>query len=161
MLRDGFVAVKVDREERPDVDAAYMSATTALTGQGGWPMTCLLTPSGEPFWAGTYLPRDHFLHLLRTASDQWEQDRARLEQGAGQIASALQGAHARAASTHAGRDRPRPGRGRGDSGHRARPAVGRFRGGTEVPPVDGARLPAAPPRPHRRRAGAAHGPVHR
>ena len=59
VLSEGFVAVKVDREERPDVDAVYMAATTALTGQGGWPMTCLLTPEGEPFWAGTYLPRDH------------------------------------------------------------------------------------------------------
>ena len=53
----GFVAVKVDREERPDVDAVYMAATTALTGHGGWPMTCLLTPEGDPFFAGTYLPK--------------------------------------------------------------------------------------------------------
>ena len=52
-----FVAVKVDREERPDVDAVYMAATTALTGHGGWPMTCLLTPDGDPFFAGTYLPK--------------------------------------------------------------------------------------------------------
>ncbi|WP_010147632.1 thioredoxin domain-containing protein [Serinicoccus profundi] len=104
VLREGFVAVKVDREERPDVDAAYLSATTALTGQGGWPMTCLLTPSGEPFWAGTYLPRDQFLQLLRTAAEQWEQDRDRLEEGAGQITSALQEAHARAASTRVGTD---------------------------------------------------------
>ena len=52
-----FVTVKVDREERPDVDAVYMEATTALTGHGGWPMTCLLTPDGDPFFAGTYLPK--------------------------------------------------------------------------------------------------------
>ena len=51
-----FVAIKVDREERPDVDAVYMEATQAMTGQGGWPMTCLLTPAGEPFFCGTYFP---------------------------------------------------------------------------------------------------------
>ena len=54
-----FVAVKVDREERPDIDAVYMAATTALTGHGGWPMTCFLTPEGEPFYCGTYYPRAH------------------------------------------------------------------------------------------------------
>ena len=51
-----FVAVKVDREERPDVDAVYMEATQAMTGHGGWPMTCFLTPTGEPFFCGTYFP---------------------------------------------------------------------------------------------------------
>jgi len=59
-----FVAVKVDREERPDIDAVYMAATTALTGHGGWPMTCFLTPDGDPFFAGTYFPRPQFLQLL-------------------------------------------------------------------------------------------------
>ena len=70
-LEAGFVAVKVDREERPDIDAIYMAATTALTGRGGWPMTVLLTPTGEPFWCGTYLPRDTLLDLLRVAADAW------------------------------------------------------------------------------------------
>ena len=56
-----FVNIKVDREERPDIDAVYMDATTALTGQGGWPMTCLLTPDGAPFFAGTYFPRAQFV----------------------------------------------------------------------------------------------------
>jgi len=55
-MNEQFVNVKVDREERPDVDAVYMQATTAMTGQGGWPMTVVLTPSGEPFFAGTYFP---------------------------------------------------------------------------------------------------------
>ena len=53
-LNSHFVPVKVDREERPDIDAVYMEATQAMTGQGGWPMTVILTPSGEPFYAGTY-----------------------------------------------------------------------------------------------------------
>jgi uncharacterized protein len=52
-MNDNFVNVKVDREERPDVDAVYMEATLAMTGQGGWPMTCILTPTGEPFYCGT------------------------------------------------------------------------------------------------------------
>ena len=57
-LNEHFVSIKVDREERPDVDAIYMAATQAMTGQGGWPMTCALTPDGEPFFAGTYFPRE-------------------------------------------------------------------------------------------------------
>ncbi|HTG47782.1 MAG TPA: thioredoxin domain-containing protein, partial [Actinomycetota bacterium] len=56
LLNTRFVAVKVDREERPDVDAIYMDAVQAMTGQGGWPMTVFLTPAGEPFYAGTYFP---------------------------------------------------------------------------------------------------------
>ena len=63
-LNDRFVAVKVDREERPDIDAVYMSAVAATTGHGGWPMTVFLTPEGEPFFCGTYFPRDHFLRVL-------------------------------------------------------------------------------------------------
>ena len=57
LINAGFVAVKVDREERPDVDAVYMEATQGMTGQGGWPMTCFLTPDGAPFYCGTYFPR--------------------------------------------------------------------------------------------------------
>ncbi|MFK5646258.1 thioredoxin domain-containing protein [Ornithinimicrobium sp. LYQ121] len=88
-LNAGFVAVKVDREERPDVDAVYMAATTALTGHGGWPMTCLLTPDGAPFWAGTYLPRDGFVQLLGAAGATWRHDRDRLLEGSERIVSAL------------------------------------------------------------------------
>src|SRR5688500_14801018 len=56
-LNERFVSVKVDREERPDIDAVYMSAVSATTGHGGWPMTVFLTPEGEPFFCGTYFPR--------------------------------------------------------------------------------------------------------
>ena len=55
-MNEHFVCIKVDREERPDVDAVYMEATTAMTGQGGWPMTAFLTPAAEPFYCGTYFP---------------------------------------------------------------------------------------------------------
>jgi hypothetical protein len=76
VMNAGFVNIKVDREERPDIDAVYMDATTALTGQGGWPMTCLLTPDGAPFYAGTYFPRDHFVRLLTAVGQAWRGDRA-------------------------------------------------------------------------------------
>jgi uncharacterized protein YyaL (SSP411 family) len=62
-MNAGFVCIKVDREERPDIDAVYMNATVALTGQGGWPMTCFLTPDGRPFFCGTYYPKPNFLQL--------------------------------------------------------------------------------------------------
>ncbi|HSY15122.1 MAG TPA: thioredoxin domain-containing protein [Jatrophihabitantaceae bacterium] len=75
ILNEGFVSIKVDREERPDIDAVYMDAVTALTGQGGWPMTCVLTPDGKPFYAGTFFPRDHFGKLLSAISDTWTQQR--------------------------------------------------------------------------------------
>ncbi|MFT4298063.1 MAG: thioredoxin domain-containing protein [Aeromicrobium sp.] len=72
-----FVNVKVDREERPDIDAVYMKATQAMTGQGGWPMTCVLTPDGEPFFAGTYFPPEPtaaspaFTQVLQALADAW------------------------------------------------------------------------------------------
>ena len=88
-LAAGWVSVKVDREERPDIDAVYMLATQALTGQGGWPMTVLITPDGEPFFAGTYLPKPQLLQLLDAAGTAWREDRARLSDSATQIASRL------------------------------------------------------------------------
>ena len=63
-LNRDFIPVKVDREERPDVDAVYMEACLAMNGSGGWPLTVLLTPEQKPFWAGTYLPKAQLLSLL-------------------------------------------------------------------------------------------------
>ena len=83
-MNELFVCVKVDREERPDVDAVYMAATTALTGSGGWPMTVFLTPDGKPFFAGTYFPpigrhgRPGFADLLKRVAELWQQDRESL-----------------------------------------------------------------------------------
>ena len=80
-MNDHFVNVKVDREERPDIDAVYMQATQAMTGQGGWPMTCVLTPEGEPFFAGTYFPPEPrqgmpaFTQVLQALADAWENRR--------------------------------------------------------------------------------------
>jgi uncharacterized protein YyaL (SSP411 family) len=74
-MNAAFVNIKVDREERPDIDAVYMEATQAMTGQGGWPMTCLLTPDGEPFFAGTYFPKAQFGGLIQAATEAWTQRR--------------------------------------------------------------------------------------
>ncbi|PRY01898.1 thioredoxin domain-containing protein [Allonocardiopsis opalescens] len=75
LMNENFVSVKVDREERPDVDAVYMEATQAMSGQGGWPMTVFATPDGEPFYCGTYYPRPHFQQLLRAVAEAWRGDR--------------------------------------------------------------------------------------
>src|SRR3954471_17906047 len=75
VLNQGYVSIKVDREERPDIDAIYMTATTAMTGRGGWPMTCILTPTAEPFFAGTYFPKAQFLQLLAAVTEAWTERR--------------------------------------------------------------------------------------
>ncbi|HEY7047472.1 MAG TPA: thioredoxin domain-containing protein [Jatrophihabitantaceae bacterium] len=89
LMNEHFVNIKVDREERPDIDAVYMDATTALTGQGGWPMTCVLTPSGEPFFAGTFFPRAQFVRLLNSVVEAWTSDRDEVLSAGQRIASAL------------------------------------------------------------------------
>ncbi|MCV7282997.1 thioredoxin domain-containing protein [Mycolicibacterium flavescens] len=88
-MNDGFVCIKVDREERPDLDAVYMNATVALTGQGGWPMTCFLTPDGRPFFCGTYYPKPTFLQLLAAVTETWRTRRAEVEEASDRIAGEL------------------------------------------------------------------------
>ena len=84
VINRGFVAIKVDREERPDVDGVYMAACQALTGSGGWPLTILMTPDQKPFWAGTYLPprgengRPGLIEVLEEVERLWREDRHRL-----------------------------------------------------------------------------------
>jgi len=89
LMNEHFVNIKVDREERPDVDAVYMEATTALTGQGGWPMTCLLAPSGEPFFAGTFFPRAQFSRLLTAVAQAWHDDRDEVLAAGQRVVAAL------------------------------------------------------------------------
>jgi uncharacterized protein len=88
-MNAGFVCIKVDREERPDVDAVYMEATVAMTGRGGWPMTCFLTSEGRPFFSGTYYPKDAFLELLSIITDTWQERRGDVEEASDQIVSQL------------------------------------------------------------------------
>ncbi|MEB3031531.1 thioredoxin domain-containing protein [[Mycobacterium] nativiensis] len=84
-----FVCIKVDREERPDIDAIYMNATIALTGRGGWPMTCFLTPDGQPFYCGTYYPKDTFLNLLSAIVATWRERRDEVQDASQRIAGEL------------------------------------------------------------------------
>ncbi|MEH1167564.1 thioredoxin domain-containing protein [Micromonospora sp. CPCC 205539] len=94
LMNDNFVPIKVDREERPDVDAVYMTATQAMTGQGGWPMTVFATPDGTPFFCGTYFPRTNFVQLLQSVATAWQDQReAVLRQGAA-VVEAIGGAQA-------------------------------------------------------------------
>jgi uncharacterized protein YyaL (SSP411 family) len=88
-MNAAFVNVKVDREERPDVDAVYMEAVQALTGRGGWPMTVALYPDGRPFWGGTYFPKDAFLKLVAAIVDVWRDRRSELETSAEQLVAAI------------------------------------------------------------------------
>jgi uncharacterized protein YyaL (SSP411 family) len=76
-MNDLFVNVKVDREERPDVDAVYMDAVQAVSGRGGWPMTVFCDTEGRPFFGGTYYPKPQFLQLLTAVDDAWRNRRCR------------------------------------------------------------------------------------
>ena len=95
VMNELFVCVKVDREERPDVDAVYMEAVQAMTGQGGWPMTVFLTPDGRPFYGGTYFPkqawggRPGFVDLMRAVHDAWRERREQLLGQAEHLASSI------------------------------------------------------------------------
>ncbi len=71
IMNELFVNIKVDREERPDVDAIYMDAVQAMTGRGGWPMTVFLTPEAKPFYGGTYFPKPTFIQLMNAIIDAW------------------------------------------------------------------------------------------
>lgn len=98
-MNQSFVCIKVDREERPDIDELYMTATVALTGQGGWPMTVFLAPDGKPFFAGTYFPpEDHngrpgFPSLLARISEMWKSDRKTLLDQAQNLTHAVRETH--------------------------------------------------------------------
>ncbi len=98
LMNANFVNIKVDREERPDVDAVYMNAVQALTGSGGWPMTVFMDPEGRPFYAGTYFPPDDghgrpgFGRLVEFLGEKWRTDRAEVIGSAEKITEHLQNA---------------------------------------------------------------------
>ncbi|GAA4914393.1 thioredoxin domain-containing protein [Streptomonospora salina] len=91
MMNAGFVNIKVDREERPDVDAVHMEATQAMTGQGGWPMTVFLTPDGAPFYCGTYFPREQFQRLLMGVQRAWSDEHEGVVEQGRRVVEALSG----------------------------------------------------------------------
>ena len=91
LLNRDFISIKVDKEERPDIDTVYMEVTQAMTGSGGWPMTVFLTPDQKPFFSGTYFPktsrhrRAGFIDILQTIAEQWKADRLRIESAGDEI----------------------------------------------------------------------------
>ena len=89
LMNEHLVSIKVDREERPDVDAVYMTATQAMTGQGGWPMTVFMTPDREPFYCGTYFPREQFRRLVLGVAHAWSENPGDVTGQARHIATAL------------------------------------------------------------------------
>src|SRR5271166_3543297 len=96
LINRNFVAVKVDRDERPDVDARYQAAVSAISGQGGWPLTAILTPDGRPYFGGTYFPpSDHygrpgFGRVLQTMADAWRNRRDEALESAGSVMAAIE-----------------------------------------------------------------------
>lgn len=95
LLNRDFVSIKVDREERPDIDAVYMTVCQALTGSGGWPLTIMMTPKQKPFFAGTYFPKRRrygqpgLMELLKQAAMLWKTDREQLLEAGDQITAAI------------------------------------------------------------------------
>ena len=148
-MNEHFVNVKVDREERPDLDAIYMEAVVALSGHGGWPMTVFLTPAGEPFYGGTYYPPEprhgmpSFRQLLDSIAEAWRDRRDDVSRAAAQLVEAVR---------HSAELRPSNdpltdsvlGRRRAQPGRDVRARVRRLGEGAEVPERAGARVPAPP-----------------
>ncbi len=95
IISDNFIAVKVDRDERPDVDSRYQSAISSISGQGGWPLTGFLLPDGRPFFGGTYFPPDDqmgrpgFRRVLLAVAESYRSKRAELERAASSLAEAV------------------------------------------------------------------------
>ena len=95
LLNRHFVSIKVDREERPDIDAVYMSVCQAVTGSGGWPLTVMLTPDQKPFFAGTYIPKNGvygrmgLMDLLERVADHWKENREELIEAGNEMTAAI------------------------------------------------------------------------
>jgi uncharacterized protein YyaL (SSP411 family) len=96
IINENFIAVKVDRDERPDVDTRYQAAVSAISGQGGWPLTAFLNPEGKPYYGGTYFPpedrhgRPSFQRVLLTMAEAFEARRAEVDESAGSVMDAIE-----------------------------------------------------------------------
>ncbi len=89
ILNTSFIAIKVDREERPDIDSIYMDAVQALTGRGGWPMSVFLAPDGTPFHGGTYWPPEQFTNVLQAVSNAWTNKRQEISKNGATLVDAI------------------------------------------------------------------------
>lgn len=90
VMNGGYISIKVDREERPDIDQVYMNAAMITTGQGGWPLNVIALPDGKPVYAGTYFPKQNWMHLLRYFADMYQQSPEKLMEQAERITQGLQ-----------------------------------------------------------------------
>src|SRR6516225_6822274 len=96
IINENFIAVKVDRDERPDVDSRYQLAVSAISGQGGWPLTAFLTPDGRPFYGGTYFPREDrhgrpgFGRVLLTMAQVWRERQGEAVESAANVMAAIE-----------------------------------------------------------------------
>ncbi len=156
LMNERFVSIKVDREERPDLDGIYMDAVQAMTGQGGWPMSVFLTPDGRPFYAGTYYPPEprhgmpSFRQVLTGIAEAWDERRDEILAQAGTITDAI----GQVGRLQASDDPLAPAivdEALALAAARVRRALGRVRRRAEVPATDDARVPAAAGRPRRAR----------
>lgn len=99
LLNDNFIAIKVDREERPEIDHLYMSVCQAMTGRGGWPLTIIMTPDKKPFFAGTYFPKETrggmpgMMQLLPSITQAWENNKDKIDQTIAQVENYLNNAN--------------------------------------------------------------------
>ena len=157
LMNELFVNVKVDREERPDLDALYMDAVVTLTGHGGWPMTVFLTPDGEPFYGGTYFPPEprhglpSFRQILDAVAEAYRERPADVARTARELVDAIRrGSEVRPSTRPAHGVDPR--RGGTSPGADLRPDLGGFGGAPKFPPASALELLDAA-----RRAGHGHG----
>ena len=155
LTRD-FIAIKVDREERPDLDQVYMAAVQAMTGQGGWPMSVFLTPDGRPFYGGTYYPSvprgemPAFRQVLAAVAHAWRDQRASVEASGDRLVAAPSRGPPRKEGQHwsQGGAEPRDrqagaaGGGRSDARSQLLMVVLGLGPGAQVPPADDHRVPA-------------------
>ena len=154
LMNEHFVNIKVDREERPDLDQIYMSAVMAMTGQGGWPMSVFLTPQCKPFFGGTYFPPTDsrgmpgFPRVLLSVHRAWEERREEIAESADQMTEHLQAFGSITERPGPTRDHAaRPGG--SDPGAKLRPRSRRLRPCAEVSPPDGPARAAASSPAHR------------
>ena len=162
LMNEHFINIKVDREERPDLDSLYMSAVQAMTGHGGWPLNVFLTPDGAPFYGGTYWPPDDrqgmpaFRKVLEGVTEAYQERREGVFENAAQIRGYLE--QATTATPTARRSFARcPRRGLRRTAAHLRRRERRFRRGTQVPPARGPGIPAPYPQAHEERAGRPNG----
>lgn len=89
LMNEGFINIKVDREERSDVDQLYMQAVQLMTGHGGWPLNCFVMPDGSPFYGGTYFPKAHWINILQNLSKLWKEQPEKVKEYATELTNGI------------------------------------------------------------------------